>query len=61
MHQQTSGNKEAEAQAEKDTEGQLDEIKQIGKKTGPKVVDDLLKAVIEVHPVVPDQIEHPTV
>lgn len=58
--QHTSGNKQAEEQAEKDTQSQLDEIKQIGKKTGPTVVDDLIKAVVEVKPEVPHQVEHPT-
>jgi hypothetical protein len=57
--QHTSGNKQAEEQAEKDTEKKLSEIQQIGKKTGPKVVDDLLKAVLDVKPVVPDRVEQP--
>lgn len=35
--QHTSGNKKAEEDAEKATEKQLEEIKQIGEKTGPKV------------------------
>lgn len=75
--QQTSGNKKAEEEAEQATQKQLDEIKQIGNKTGPKVgthtastimstdyvqvVDDLLKAVMTVNPVVPDRVEQPTV
>ena len=58
--QQTSGNKDAEQQAEKDTEQKLEEIEQIGKKTGPKVVDDLVNACIDVKPVVPDRVEQPT-
>lgn len=58
--QQTSGNKDAEEQAEKDTEQKLEEIEQIGKKTGPKVVDDLVNACIDVKPVVPDRVEQPT-
>ncbi|KAK4555975.1 hypothetical protein LTR86_007195 [Recurvomyces mirabilis] len=49
----TSGNKAAEEKAEKDIQAQLDEIKKIGQKTGPKVVDDLVKAVMDVHPEVP--------
>lgn len=57
--QHTSGNKAAEEQAEKDTEKQLDEIKGIGKKTGPQVVDDLLKAVVDVRPEVPTRVEQP--
>nr|POE79737.1 v-type proton atpase subunit g [Quercus suber] len=56
---QTSGNKAAEEQAEKDTQKQLDDIKSIGKKTGPQVVDDLLKAVVDVRPEVPDRTEQP--
>ncbi|KAK3622632.1 H(+)-transporting V1 sector ATPase subunit G [Elasticomyces elasticus] len=51
----TSGNKAAEEQADKDTQKQLDEIKQIGKKTGPQVVEDLIKAVMTVNPQVPDR------
>ena len=35
--QHTSGNKKAEEDAQKATEKQLDDIKQIGEKTGPKV------------------------
>ncbi|KAK0946075.1 hypothetical protein LTR29_002389 [Friedmanniomyces endolithicus] len=51
----TSGNKAAEEQADKDTQKQLDEIKAIGEKTGPKVVQDLIKAVMTVEPEVPDR------
>ncbi|KAK0249446.1 hypothetical protein LTS09_015367 [Friedmanniomyces endolithicus] len=51
----TSGNKAAEEQADKDTQKQLDEIKAIGEKTGPKVVQDLIKAVMTVDPKVPDR------
>ncbi|KXT15192.1 hypothetical protein AC579_3946 [Pseudocercospora musae] len=57
--QHTSGNKKAEEEAEKDTQEKLKEIKQIGQKTGPKVVDDLLKAVMDVRPEVPDRFEQP--
>ena len=35
--QHTSGNKKAEEDAQKATDKQLEEIKQIGEKTGPKV------------------------
>lgn len=55
--QHTSGNKQAEDDAEKDTQEKLKEIEGIGKKTGPKVVDDLIKAVLDVKPVVPDRAE----
>ena len=57
--QHSSGNKSAEQQAEKDTQKKLDEIKQIGQKTGPKVVDDLYKAVIDVRPEVPNKVSQP--
>ncbi len=57
--QHSSGNKQAEEQAEKETEKKLNEIKQIGEKTGPKVVDDLLKAVLDVKLIVPDRVEQP--
>ncbi|KAK3071184.1 hypothetical protein LTR53_009095 [Teratosphaeriaceae sp. CCFEE 6253] len=53
--EQSSGNKAAEEQADKDTQKQLDEIKQIGEKTGPQVVEDLIKAVLTVEPQVPDR------
>ncbi|KAM0707151.1 hypothetical protein Q7P35_006482 [Cladosporium inversicolor] len=59
--QHTSGNKKAEEDAQKATDKQLEEIKQIGEKTGPKVVDDLLKAVVTVNPEVPTRTEQPTV
>lgn len=59
MRQHTSGNKKAEEDAEKDTQKKLEEIKQIGSKTGPKVVDDLLKAVMDVRPQVPDRVSQP--
>merc|ERR1711967_25617 len=53
--ERSSGNKAAEEQAEKDTQQELDNIKEIGNKQGGKVVDDLVKAVMEVHPQVPDK------
>lgn len=58
--QHTSGNKKAEQDAEKETEKSLSEIKGIGKKTGPKVVDDLLKAVMDVRPEVPNRVDQPS-
>ncbi|KAM3425448.1 V-type proton ATPase subunit G [Cercospora zeina] len=57
--QHTSGNKKAEQDAEKETNEKLEEIKGIGKKTGPKVVEDLLKAVMDVQPQVPDRVDQP--
>ena len=59
--QHTSGNKKAEADAEKETNEKLDEIKGIGQKTGPKVVDDLLNAVMDVRPQVPERVDQPVV
>ncbi|GIZ42638.1 hypothetical protein CKM354_000589800 [Cercospora kikuchii] len=57
--QHTSGNKKAEEDADKETNQKLDEIKGIGKKTGPKVVEDLLKAVMDVQPQVPERVDQP--
>lgn len=59
FEQHTSGNEKASQDADKDTEGQLAEIKKIGDKTGNKVIEDLLRAVMEVKPIVPDRIEQP--
>merc|ERR1711939_487828 len=42
-------------QAEKDTQKELDNIKEIGNKQGGKVVDDLVKAVMDVHPQAPNK------
>jgi V-type H+-transporting ATPase subunit G len=57
--QHTSGNKKAEEDASKDAEKKLQEIKEAGKKGEGKVIEDLLKAVFEVKPVVPDRVEGP--
>lgn len=57
MCQQSSGNKKAEQDADKDTEAKLEEIKKIGGETGPKVVDDLIRAVFDVQLHVPDRVE----
>ena len=43
--QHTSGNKKAEEDAQKATDKQLEDIKQIGEKTGPKVRPDLLPMI----------------
>ncbi|KAF2483602.1 H+-ATPase G subunit-domain-containing protein [Neohortaea acidophila] len=59
--EQQSGNKQAEEKAEKDTQQQLEDLKQLEKKSGPGVVDDLLKAVVDVRPEVPDRMEQPVV
>ncbi|GME36021.1 Triacylglycerol lipase [Neofusicoccum parvum] len=43
----SSGNKKAEEEADKATDVKLKEIKEIGKKSGNKVIEDLLKAVTD--------------
>jgi V-type H+-transporting ATPase subunit G len=55
--QHASGNKKAEEEANKDAEIKLKEITEAGKKSGSKVVEDLIKAVITVNPEVPDKIQ----
>lgn len=45
-----SGNEQAEKDADKDSEGKLQEIDEIKEKSGGKVVDDLLQAVTNVTP-----------
>jgi len=57
--QHTSGNKKAEEDANKDAEVKMKEIKEAGTKGQDKVVEDLLKAVFDIKPVVPDRIEVP--
>ena len=57
MGQHASGNKKAEEEANKDAEVKLKEITEAGKKSGGKVVEDLIKAVITVNPEVPDKIQ----
>lgn len=57
--QHASGNKKAEEEANKDAEAKLKEIAKAGKKSGSKVVEDLIKAVITVNPEVPDKIQQP--
>jgi V-type H+-transporting ATPase subunit G len=44
-----------EDDANKETEKSLAEIKKIGSKSGSKVVDDLLSAVVNVEPEVPEK------
>ncbi|KAM0802006.1 H+-ATPase G subunit-domain-containing protein [Usnea florida] len=55
----TSGNKKAEEDASKDAEEQLKQIKEAGSKTGDKVIQDLLSAVTQVKPEVPDRVTGP--
>lgn len=59
MGQHTSGNKKAEEDASKDADEQLKGIKEAGKKTGDKVIQDLLGAVTNVKPEVPDRVAAP--
>ncbi|KAI9735420.1 MAG: hypothetical protein M1818_006426 [Claussenomyces sp. TS43310] len=53
----TSGNSKAEDDANKDAEVQIKGIKEAGKNGQDKVVADLLKAVFDVKPVVPNRID----
>lgn len=54
--QHSSGHQKAEEEADKEAEEKMREIKENGKKGGSKVVDDLLKAVTDVHPEAPDRV-----
>jgi V-type H+-transporting ATPase subunit G len=58
--QHTSGNKKAEEDANKDAEVQMKSIHEAGKKGKDKVVADLLKAVFDVKPHVPERVEMPS-
>ena len=55
--QHASGNRKAEEEANKDAEAKVKEITEAGKKSGSKVVADLIKAVITVNPEVPDKVQ----
>ncbi|KAG2168243.1 hypothetical protein D6D19_06046 [Aureobasidium pullulans] len=57
--QHTSGNEQAEKDAGKETDEKLKEIKSIGDKEGHTVVENLLRAVTDVKPQVPDRVEQP--
>ncbi|KAF2017842.1 vacuolar ATPase-like protein [Aaosphaeria arxii CBS 175.79] len=46
----TSGNKKAEEDANKETDEKIKEIEGIGKKSGPKVVEQLINAVTNAKP-----------
>lgn len=59
MTQQQSGNRKAEEDAEKDTNQQLEDLKKLEEETGPSVIDDLLKAVVDVRPQAPERTEQP--
>ena len=51
--QHSSGNKKAEDDAKKDTDGKVKEIEDIGKKSGSKVVDQLIEAASNAKPEPP--------
>ncbi|RYO76104.1 hypothetical protein DL766_002452 [Monosporascus sp. MC13-8B] len=49
----TQGNRQAEDEANREADAKIQEIQAAGKKSQRKVVDDLLKAVLDVKPVPP--------
>jgi V-type H+-transporting ATPase subunit G len=51
--QHSSGNQKAEEDAKKDTDAKVKEIDEIGNKSGSKVVDQLIEAVVNAHPKPP--------
>jgi V-type H+-transporting ATPase subunit G len=53
--QHTTGNKQAEEEADKDAKAKIKQIKSAGEEKKDKVINDLLKAVFEVHPVPPSK------
>jgi V-type H+-transporting ATPase subunit G len=53
MAQHSSGNQKAEEDAKKDTDIKVKEIDEIGKKSGGKVVDQLIEAVVNAQPKPP--------
>ncbi|KAI9880809.1 MAG: H(+)-transporting V1 sector ATPase subunit G [Pleopsidium flavum] len=55
----TSGNRKAEENAAKDAENKVKEIKEAGKKTGDTVIEELLKAIMDIKPEVPDRVAAP--
>ena len=59
LPQHTSGNKKAEEEAAKEAERRVEEIKRLGKESGDKVVEDLLKIIMDVKPEVPDRVAAP--
>lgn len=56
LMQHSSGNKKAEEEANREAELRVQEIKEAGKKSGDKVVSDLISAVVNVKPEVPEKI-----
>lgn len=53
--QHSQGNKKAEDDANAEAEKKIKEIKDSGKKSQDKVINDLLSAVFDVKPVAPTQ------
>lgn len=51
--QHSSGNQKAEEDAKKDTDVKVKEIEEIGKKSGSKIVDQLIAAVTNAKPEPP--------
>ncbi|KAI0207003.1 vacuolar ATPase [Astrocystis sublimbata] len=49
----TQGNEQAEGEANKEADEKIKEIQTLGKKNQTKVIDDLLKGVLDVNPVPP--------
>lgn len=54
--QHSSGNKKAEDDANQEAEMKLQDIKKVGRSKGDQVVDDLIHAVMDVRPEVPQKI-----
>ena len=59
MPQHSAGNKQAEEDAAKDAENKVNEIKEAGDKTGGKVIEELLRAIMDVKPEIPDRVAAP--
>ncbi|KAI9719246.1 MAG: H(+)-transporting V1 sector ATPase subunit G [Candelaria pacifica] len=55
----TSGNKTAEDDANRMAEDKIDHIKTMGNSSGKKVVEDLLNAVMDIKPEVPERVAAP--
>jgi V-type H+-transporting ATPase subunit G len=55
--QQSSGNKKAEDDANKEAEQQVKEIQASGKKSGDKVIADLIQVATTPRPEVPDKVQ----
>ncbi|MCJ1476221.1 hypothetical protein MMC13_004887 [Lambiella insularis] len=55
----SSGNKKAEEDASRDADSKMAEIKEAGSRSGDKIVEDLLRVVMDVKPEVPDRVNAP--